>query len=154
MLGRLAKWLRILGYDTCYRSAYAEGALHALLSRGERTFLTRSHDALRNHPEAVFIRSDHVGEQLRQLADEGRIRPDPSRAFRRCPACNILLEPVDSESARNRVPEYVFHLHAPDFLRCPACRRHYWHGSHRGRMQEQLEAWGLTGAGSAETEIK
>ncbi len=147
MLGRLAKWLRVLGYDTHYQSAYPEGSWKTLLCAEGRRLLTRSRAALKTHPGAVFIRSDHVGAQLRQLVDEHWIRPDPSRAFRRCPACNTLLEPVDAESARDCVPEYVFYRHAPDIRRCPACDRHFWHGSHRGRMQEQLSAWGLLDGG-------
>ena len=108
MLGRLAKWLRILGYDAQYGRA-------------------------------------RPGEAL--PVQEGWIRPDPERTFRRCPVCNRLLEKADPASARDRVPDYVFHRHAPGFRRCPACDRYYWHGSHRERMRAQLEAWGITGAG-------
>jgi hypothetical protein len=146
MLGRLAKWLRILGYDTHYRRMPSGESARAPDGGEDRRLLTRR-EALKGRPGVVFIRSDHVGEQLRQMAEEGWIRPDPERTFRRCPVCNNPLEEVDLESTRERVPDYVFHRHAPDFRRCPACGRHYWHGSHRERMRAQLEAWGLTGAG-------
>lgn len=142
MLGRLAKWLRILGYDTRYRRVHTGDPVRA--AEGEGRLLTRREE-LKNRPGVVFIRSDHVGEQLRQLTEEGWIRPDPERAFRRCPVCNSPLEGADPESARDRVPDYVFHRHAPGLRRCPVCGRHFWPGSHRERMHAQLEAWGLTG---------
>lgn len=146
MLGRLAKWLRILGYDTHYQSHYPEGVIRALAEEGGRRLLTRRRDALKDRPGAVFIRSDHVGEQLRQLAEEGWIQPDPERVFQRCPVCNSPLVEADPDSARDRVPDYVFHRHSPGFRRCPVCDRFYWHGSHGERMRAQLEAWGLPGA--------
>ncbi len=146
MLGRLAKWLRILGYDAHYGRARPGEALPVQAAEPDRRLLTRREE-LKGRPGVVFIRSDHVGEQLRQLAEEGWIRPDPERAFRRCPVCNRLLEKADPASAWDRVPDYVFHRHAPEFRRCPACDRYYWHGSHRERMRAQLDAWGVPGAG-------
>jgi hypothetical protein len=146
MLGRLAKWLRILGYDTRYRRACQKGAPPVRAEEQGRRFLTRRVE-LKDRSDAVFIRSDQVGEQLRQLAEEGWIRPDPERAFQRCPVCNSPLEEAAPATARYRVPDYVFHRHAPAFRRCPACDRYFWHGSHRERMRAQLEAWGIPGGG-------
>lgn len=151
MLGRLAKWLRILGYDTHYRHASPGEATRVPPMVGGRRLLTRREE-LKGRPGVVFIRFDHVGEQLRQLAEEGWIRPDPERAFRRCPVCNGLLEQADPASARDRVPDYVFHRHAPEIRRCPACGRYYWHGSHRKRMRAQLASWGVPVAGYRRSE--
>lgn len=143
MLGRLAKWLRILGYDTRYLHHGSRESPRALASREGRVLLTRSRDTWKGHPDSVLVESDHVREQLRQLAGENWIRPDPGRAFHRCPACNHVLVDADPASARDHVPEYVFYRHRSGFRMCPGCGRYYWSGTHRDRMRTQLEAWGL-----------
>ncbi len=145
MLGRLAKWLRILGYDTLYQRTYPYGAVHDSTSLEGRRLLTRCRDTWKAHPGSVFIRSDHIGGQLSQLQEEGWIRANTERAFHRCPVCNGVLVHAGTESARDHVPEYVFYRHGPRFWKCPVCGKYYWHGTHRRRMRIQLEAWGLLG---------
>ncbi len=143
MLGRLAKWLRILGYDTRYLHHGSRETLRALASREGRILLTREHGTWGEHPGSVLVWSDHVHEQLRQLVEGAWIRPDPERAFHRCPVCNRALVEADEASARDHVPEYVFYRHRSGFRMCPGCGRYYWSGTHRDRMRAQLAAWGL-----------
>lgn len=143
MLGRLAKWLRILGYDTHYQRAYQKGAVEALLRAEDRTLLTRCGETLKRHAGGVLIRSDHVHEQLRQLILEKGIRVDPGASFRRCPVCNEMLRIADPHSAKNRVPEYVVFQHGACLRQCPACGRIYWRGTHPERMRAQMKTWGL-----------
>lgn len=143
MLGRLAKWLRILGYDTLYERSRAKGEIPAPESLEGRRLLTRRRGLLKEVPGCAYIRSDKVGEQLCQMVREGLIRPDPEAGFRRCSSCNTELAEADPEGARDRVPEYVFFRHARELLWCPFCGRYYWYGTHRDRMSAQLEAWGV-----------
>jgi len=142
MLGKLAKWLRVMGYDTIYRSRYRPGQIQSLVGEG-RILLTRDTRSAREDERAVLIRSDHVGEQLRQLKEEACIREDHARWFARCTICNEPLVEAPVEAARENVPEYVFFEHPAGIRFCPSCRRFFWSGSHRQRMVAQLEAWGF-----------
>lgn len=143
MLGRLAKWLRILGHDAFYRSSYGPGDLERLISLEGRRLLTRSRENARRFPDSFFITSDHVGEQLSELVRYGVVRVETDRIFGRCPECGEALVKADLRSAGEHLPEYVYVHHAPDLQSCPSCGRYFWQGSHRRRMMEQLKTWGL-----------
>ena len=142
MLGKLAKWLRIMGYDTVYQVRYGPGRIQALSHEG-RVLLTRDTRSARTHETAVFILSDHVKDQLRQLKEEGCLDLDRRQMFTRCTACNEPLREASVEAAMENVPEYVFSEHLTGIRFCPACRRFFWPGSHRKRMVAQLEEWGF-----------
>ena len=141
-LRRLAKWLRAMGYDTICRPFYNKATLSKLVREG-RIFLYRQRAAVTHHPFSLLIRSDHLQEQLHEMEDMGAITPDRSRWFSRCLICNTLLEEANAEVARQNVPEHIIHqgLHLIRF--CPSCSRHFWPGSHRERMNKQLEEWGF-----------
>ena len=137
MLGRLARWLRLLGYDAAY-SREDDPILLDRCRREGRILLTRDTRLLarRNLPPHLGIGSDHVQEQIRQVVHGFglTIRPAPER---RCSRCNILVEPRSRAEVAGLVPEYVW-SHQDAFWACPACRRIYWAGSHRRRMDEML----------------
>lgn len=139
MLGRLATWLRILGYD----AEYARGEDAALIERARasgRVLLTRDTGLLRRRdlPAHLFVRSDHVAEQLRQVIQAcGLTRGDP--VTRRCPRCNVPVEPCMKAAVFDRVPEFVWSTHDA-FWGCPRCGRIYWAGSHWRRMNETIRA--------------
>ena len=142
MLGKLAKWLRLLGYDVLYQRSYGEEELTRLLAEGRRV-LSRRMEAQARHPGVLLLRSDHVGEQLMELKNLGCLKLDRSRFFTRCLLCNVSLTQADPETAKSTLPEYVFHENPSRILFCPECRRFFWPGSHRSRMLKQLEEWGL-----------
>jgi uncharacterized protein with PIN domain len=139
MLGRLAKWLRILGYDAAYFPGEDDDLLRQ--ARGEgRILLTRDTRLLRRRglPAHVFIESDHVTDQLRQVV--GALRLDPeSPPERRCVRCNVILESRPKAEILGLVPEFVW-SHHETFWGCPRCRRIYWAGTHRRRMEEAIRA--------------
>lgn len=141
MLGRLAKWMRVMGYDTLYQTYYASEALQNLVMEG-RTLLSRNKKAIAECPGAFFIESDHVGDQLAALKKAGLIRRDRSRWFIRCLECNSLLRDAEAESARENVPEYVYYSNVR-IRYCPGCSRYFWAGTHRERMRIQLGKWGF-----------
>jgi uncharacterized protein with PIN domain len=142
MLGKLAKWLRIMGYDTHYQSCYKPGRIQSLAREG-RILLTRNLRAARGREGLVVILSDHVREQLGQLKEEGFIEVDQTKWFTRCMLCNEALCDAAPEAARENVPEYVFFEHPEGIRFCLSCRRFFWPGSHRQKMVAQLQAWGF-----------
>lgn len=142
MLGKLAKWLRVMGYDVHYQPFYQEGALEALMGGG-RILLTRHHYRAQLPGHSILLHTNRVGEQLDELVEEVDLKPDPDLLFSRCIRCNTFLEDVSGEPALEAVPEYVFYHHQGQIRFCPTCGRHYWPGSHRQRMKRQLREWGF-----------
>ena len=141
-LGRLAKWLRVMGYDTIYQSFYRKDDITKFVREG-RKLLSRQLSASEYDPSFLLIRSDHLEVQLREMKDKGVITRDRSKWFTRCLACNILLEVADTTVARQYVPEHVIYQNTPVIRFCPSCSRHFWPGSHRERMIRKLEEWGF-----------
>jgi uncharacterized protein with PIN domain len=136
MLGTLAKWLRILGYDTLYDPALDDYQLMRLARAEGRVLLTRDRElARRRGVETLLIESEELDGQVHQVLDDLDLEPDQS--FSRCPVCNDPLQPLNREAARARVPAYVARTHQT-FKICPACQRVYWRGSHWRRMEDRL----------------
>ncbi len=142
MLGRLSKWLRVMGYDTHYQSFYDDEAVVRLTKEG-RIFLSRRTSVLERYSGAIRIYSDHVGEQLRELVHSGILKPDHSRWFRRCLVCNAPLQDTPPLLSMESVPDYILQQGGANIRSCPACRRLFWAGTHRENMIRQLERWGF-----------
>ena len=142
MLGKLAKWLRVMGYDVTYQRSYREEDLERFMAEGRR-LLSRRLKARASIPGVILIRSDHVGEQLKELETLGYLKFDRSRFFTRCLTCNVTLKEADPEVARSSLPDYVLHENPSRILCCPDCNRFFWSGTHREKMLKQLEDWGL-----------
>ncbi|NIV39313.1 MAG: hypothetical protein GWN58_60840 [Anaerolineae bacterium] len=136
MVGTLAKWLRILGYDTCFDPDMDDHQLVRLARAEDRVLLTRDRKlARRPGLNAVFVTSQSLEAQIDQVLTELNLEPEHS--FSRCPVCNEQLAEVDREAARDRVPAYVARTQK-SFRACPACQRVYWRGTHWQQMDEQL----------------
>jgi len=138
MLGRLAKWLRILGYDTGYLPASDVHSLLKVAREERRVILTRNRHL---PPESRdfrvhLIESDHWKEQLAEVLKAFRLRPGQSR-FRRCLVCNQRLTALEKGQTEGKVPDFVF-VHNESFFRCPRCGRIFWQGSHLSSMAEIL----------------
>ena len=139
MLGRLARWLRVLGYDTWYDSAVADPVLVELATAQDRILLTRDRHLLHElrPARAHEVRQDQPLQQLRELVFALALAP-PSELFTRCLLDNALLQAVSEAQAQPLLPEGVRAL-AGSVRRCPACQRLYWDGSHVRRMRGALE---------------
>jgi uncharacterized protein with PIN domain len=125
--GKLARYLRALGFDTVLSVQPVTGRLLAEAERQGRIVLTRKRSF--GFPAPSFCRvlgSEEPRQQLRQVLAE--FRPVHPR-FTRCIVCNALLDSVDKAAVENKVPPYVFRTHE-GFSRCPACDRYYWKGTH------------------------
>jgi uncharacterized protein with PIN domain len=138
MVGKLARWLRVIGVDVTYDCSLDDPELLALARREKRILLTRDQPLAfgGNEPPRLFIESDDFREQLRQVVETYRI--DPSEAvFTRCINCNAVLESIPRGEARGKVPPYVFSTQN-QFKRCPTCDKILWGGTHRSHMQDTL----------------
>jgi hypothetical protein len=144
MLGKLAKWLRIMGYDVLYQRLYQKEELVRLVASG-RKVLSRRIETQTRYPGVILIHADHVGDQLKELKDKDILRPDPSRFFARCLLCNTLLKPADPEAAKSSLPDHVLQENLSGIRSCPECGRFFWPGTHREKMLRQLASWGLLG---------
>jgi len=135
MLGRLAKWLRALGFDTLYWRGDDAGLVRLAMAE-DRLVLTRDTRLPSRLPpgRCLFIESDHYDEQLGQVV--GRLGLPP-RFGRRCLRCNLPLEPAARAELRGQVPAFVWDHHER-FARCPGCLRIYWEGTHFARMMDTL----------------
>ncbi|HEX6768384.1 MAG TPA: Mut7-C RNAse domain-containing protein [Candidatus Binatia bacterium] len=137
MLGRLAKWLRILGCDVSYgRHLSGHGLIRAARADG-RLILTRDRSLARKHPPPfLFIESDDYVEQLRQVLRACDLRPGTG-LFSRCLVCNSQLQRRAKESVEKLVPPYVFATQER-FSWCGRCRKLYWPATHQQKMLDAL----------------
>jgi uncharacterized protein len=138
MLGRLARWLRVLGWDTAYDPATHDPALVEWARNEDRILLTRDRPLLAElRPDrALFIVADRPLEQLRQVVTEVGLDA-PGELFTRCLVCNVELRPATEAEWRTLVPSEARALPGP-VRRCPGCGRVYWPGSHGRRMRATL----------------
>ena len=136
MLGKLAKWLRLLGYDTAYDNVADDHGLARRARAEGRVLLTRDRElAGRRGLRTLLVESEVLEEQVRQVQDA--FGPPPTPALSRCAVCNIALEHVSPEDIASRVPPYVVRTQS-DFCRCPGCGRVYWPGTHVDGMRERM----------------
>jgi uncharacterized protein with PIN domain len=140
MLGKLAKELRMLGYDAAYYRGEDANQLIQLARQEGRTILTRSTKLIpkRSEDRILRVRADHPFLQLKELFQAGQITLDEEKFFSRCLICNVPLDQISKEKAEGKVPDFIFH-EQKDFFRCPRCQRIYWQGSHQENMQKRME---------------
>jgi uncharacterized protein len=142
MLGRLAKWLRVLGFDTRYQSFDPVGPIGQMAREG-RIPLTRQRKLIPSLKGAVFFRHNAVGNQLGQLKEVLSLETCRAQWFSRCIRCNVPLTVAPEEDARDNTPEYIYYENMKSIRFCPGCGRYFWPGSHRTRMEKQLHGWGF-----------
>jgi uncharacterized protein with PIN domain len=137
MLGRLATWLRLLGYDTAYLPTADDHELARVARAEDRILLTRDVELTRRRGvRYLLIESEKVSEQLRQVFPEFHLTA--RAAFSRCAECNVVLESVSKDQVREQVPPYVLQTQTR-FLRCHRCGKVYWRGTHWARIVAQIE---------------
>lgn len=140
MLGKLAKWLRIVGCDVFYNNRITDQELISLCRAQHRILLTRDTPLLAETKDlpSLFIVSDYFREQLQQVLEAFHIDPC-QRAFSRCVLCNQELVEEKRELVKDQVPPYIFETQE-EFWRCPDCQRIYWPGTHHERMIKELKS--------------
>ena len=142
MLGTLARWLRILGYDAVFDPTLGDHQLVRLARAENRVLLTRDRElARRRGVRLLFIDSEDLDEQILQVLSDLELAPD--RSFSRCPVCNQALECLDPVAAAAQVPAYVAQTQK-EFRHCPTCQRVYWRGTHWQQLEQTLARLGLS----------
>ncbi len=138
MLGKLAKWLRTIGYDTVYYTGGGDSALVQRALAEGRVILTKDSYLVKRKlaRKTLFIRSNNPREQLKQVVEELGLDVQ-SRLFTRCLMCNRELDDVKKESVQDKVPVYTY-LTQDRFYQCPGCGRVYWPGTHRDNMLQVI----------------
>lgn len=137
-LGGLARLLRMAGFDTLFDNAWPDEELARLSAQEGRIVLSRDRDLLKRRDivHGCHVLTLHPEQQLKELSARyplaARLRP-----FSRCLICNVELELPAPEVLRDSVPPAVLERHR-HFMRCPACRRIYWEGTHWKRMRSVL----------------
>lgn len=135
MLGKLARYLRLLGFDTVYaRNAAELERLRA--AHPDRLLMTRAKGTA--GVRVVVIASEIPREQVRELKSLLQPAIDRASVMTRCIECNRELMPVDKHEIEFLVPEFVFHNYST-FKRCPSCGKVYWQGTHTKGMKDLLE---------------
>jgi uncharacterized protein with PIN domain len=137
MVGKLARWLRVLGLDVVYSNKYDDEEIIQIAVAEDRVVLTRDSGLTKRRTKARFllVSSDNYREQLRQVIDSFGLRD--FNVFSRCLECNTLLQAVDKEDVFERIPPFVY-LTQERFAICPACNRVYWHGTHANNMLKRI----------------
>ena len=139
MLGKLAKWLRILGFDAVFFPAIADEELLRIAREERRVLLTRDTALLERvrDKDALFITSDDWRLQIEQVLDGKNLR-SRCKPYSRCLECNVRLKPISKARARNLVAPFVYET-ARAFSLCPGCGRVFWKGSHHEDMERMIE---------------
>lgn len=135
---KLAKWLRLLGYDVKVIKSVSLLNLIRIAKNEGRVIVSRSKEVL-NHPlefERIFIHSTSLDKQLHEIKEF--LVFDEEYLFSRCPEDNDLLQDIDKAKIQKLIPEQVAKEYQ-DFKICHKCGRIYWKGSHYLKIKEKLE---------------
>lgn len=138
-LGRLAKWLCILGFDAAYFREDNKSSFIITALREDRVVLTRNKILSQDKAlKSIFMKSEILGEQIKQILGDCQIDLDDCQMFNRCIICNAELNKIEKNKVMPKVPKYVYETQN-EFCKCPKCSRIYWQGTHWGNVQEILE---------------
>lgn len=135
MLGKLARWLRILGFDTLYGPLAGPWDILCRTTEG-RIVLTRNRRWCGLEGVLCLSANDPM-EQLTEAARRLSLQESDVNFLSRCAVCNHQIEKVSRLEAFGHVPDYTYETQSR-FCRCPSCHRFYWAGSHPSRMRERL----------------
>lgn len=143
MLGRLARWLRILGFDALYVRSISDRDLLVNLKDTSRILLTRDTGLIRskNIGPYVLIGEDNWEAQIRQVLDVFSLTVCRARLFTRCTLCNERLRVLSRNEVQGKVPDFVASTQR-EFRGCDACGRIYWSGTHRRHVSRTLARLG------------
>jgi uncharacterized protein with PIN domain len=139
-LGRLASYLRMLGFDTLYRNDLSDQEL-ARISRDERRILLTRDRGLLKRSEVThgyWIRENQPRDQVVEVVRRFDLRGQLD-LFQRCSRCNATLEQVDKKAVMHRIPPKTREA-CDDFAQCPACGQLYWEGTHTQRLRAFFDA--------------
>jgi len=141
-VGKLARWLRMLGYDTLFINNIDDEELIAIGLKEKRVLLTKDTQIMQRRVvissrlKALLIVDDNPKAQLLQVVRAMKL--DQERKFTLCLECNEPLVPKRKDEVQELVPPYVFKTQS-QYFQCPTCHRIYWRGTHWQRMKQEVE---------------
>jgi len=142
MLGKLTRWLRMLGHDVEYSNELKDAELSIIAKKERRTLLTKDLElyqrATAKGIDAFYVEGRTEAERLAELAKRFNISLVIDLKNSRCPRCNTKLRSTPKEKLAGKVEKNTF-TYYDDFWECPRCGHIYWQGAHWGRIRATLE---------------
>ena len=140
MLGTLAKWLRIYGFDTFYAtSTISDDKIIIIAKKEDRCLITRDKElAFRCKKENIrvlYFKVVNLDEQLNIVLQN--LLVDKNKFLTRCLICNSELSKINKDNIKDKVPIKIFQNHEK-FWFCKKCDKIYWRGSHYNKMTQKL----------------
>lgn len=139
-LGKLAKWLRTLGYDTLFSLDIEDTELVSQALKENRIILSRDRELKRfisAEKNLLLLSSSQPLEQLKQVLKRYDLKPEEKNLFTRCIVCNQLLVSVPKKEVENKVPPFVFKTQ-DNFVFCSRCDKYYWGGTHVKNLKKKI----------------
>lgn len=142
MLGKLTRWLRMLGHNVKYSNKLDDNQLTMIAKKERRVLLTRDlelyQQATARLVDAFYLEGETEEEKLAELAERFKIRLDMDMTKSRCPKCNTGVKPISKEKVADKVEKSTF-AHYDKFWECPKCGQIYWQGAHWKRIKKTLK---------------
>ncbi len=140
MLGTLAKWLRILGFDVYYADkVISDGSILEIAKKERRKIITMDkqlkESAKRRGIDVVDVENEDLDNQIRTVLSMYPI--EEHKILSRCTICNTPLVEIEKDRVAGRVPDKVLRYH-DKFWYCKKCDKIYWKGSHWDKMKERI----------------
>lgn len=136
MLGRLARWVRFMGFHAQYASPdLADDEIASMCSQGSLVLLSRDRELCSRVERSMYVRSVKIDEQLVQFVSN--FKPDAENLMRICPVCDGDLKSTDRKKVEDSVPEKVFQV-ATEYWKCDKCGKVYWNGTHYDKIIRKI----------------
>lgn len=144
-LGRLTKYLRMMGLDVLYKNNFSDNEIVQLSLKERRAILTRDRGILKRNDvtHGYFVRSSKVEEQVKEILNRFHLQKE-IKEFSRCIECNELLAPIKKELIINQLPRKVAQSQN-EFYQCPSCKKNFWKGTHYQKMLTFMRGLGIKG---------
>jgi uncharacterized protein with PIN domain len=141
MLGKLTRWLRMLGHDVHYYRDSEDRKLVELAKLEKRVLLTRDlklyQQAVTHGVNAVLVEATDEAEKLADLANRFNFKLEIDLSSSRCPKCNTTIKAIAKESVIKKIPSATS-TYYDDFWKCPGCGQIYWRGAHWKKIEKTL----------------
>jgi uncharacterized protein with PIN domain len=141
MLGKVARWLRMLGYDTKYFNDMSDDEILKVASEEKRILLTKDYQFFKkaniHGVRAIFVEGETHVEKLANLSKQLNIKLEININYSRCPKCNAEIRPINKEAVKDKIPPSTYRIHN-EFWVCSKCGQVYWKGSHWIKINSAL----------------
>jgi len=139
MCGGVARWLRLIGYDTLYFNTNRKIEIIRVAEKEKRFVITKDKKLALQYPDLIFyIEGENTFEQFKNVVKKFNLEIKEENLFKICSICNSKLENIEKEKVKNIVPEYVYNT-KEEFAICRKCNKIYWEGDHCKYIKEKLK---------------